>query len=79
MACESSHTIGRKQEDEAREGLGPSGAESSHFSERLGMALAYRLAEVCMLGIPHRFSHFVYGFTQSGLTCAKRRLRASPS
>jgi Protein of unknown function (DUF2798) len=28
------------------------------------------LAEVCMLGIPRRFSHFVYGFIQSGLTCA---------
>ena len=23
-----------------------------------------------MLGIPRRFSHFVYGFIQSGLTCA---------
>jgi len=28
------------------------------------------VAEVCMLGIPRRFSHFVYGFIQSGLTCA---------
>jgi hypothetical protein len=23
-----------------------------------------------MLGIPRRYSHFVYGFIQSGLTCA---------
>ena len=23
-----------------------------------------------MLGIPRRFSHFVFGFIQSGLTCA---------
>jgi len=23
-----------------------------------------------MLGIPRRFSHFVYGFIQAGLTCA---------
>jgi len=23
-----------------------------------------------MLGIPRRFSHFVFGFVQSGLTCA---------
>jgi hypothetical protein len=39
------------------------------------MALACRLrlsfAEVrSMLGIPRRYSHFVFGFIQSGLTCA---------
>lgn len=28
------------------------------------------LVEVQMLGIPRRYSHFVYGFIQSGLTCA---------
>jgi len=28
------------------------------------------LVEVSMLGIPRRFSHFVFGFIQSGLTCA---------
>jgi hypothetical protein len=27
-------------------------------------------AEVVMLRIPRRFSHFVFGFIQSGLTCA---------
>jgi len=27
-------------------------------------------SEVSMLGIPRRFSHFVYGVIQSGLTCA---------
>jgi ABC-type siderophore export system fused ATPase/permease subunit len=27
-------------------------------------------SEVRMLGIPRRFSHFVYGVIQSGLTCA---------
>jgi hypothetical protein len=27
-------------------------------------------AEVQMLGIPRRFSYFVFGFIQSGLTCA---------
>ena len=26
--------------------------------------------EVEMLGIPRRYSHFVFGFIQSGLTCA---------
>jgi hypothetical protein len=38
------------------------------------MALACRncvfAAEVRMLGIPRRFSHFVFGVIQSGLTCA---------
>jgi hypothetical protein len=28
------------------------------------------LVEVYMLRIPRRFSHFVFGFIQSGLTCA---------
>jgi hypothetical protein len=40
----------------------------------LGMAFAswawLPLFEVSMLGIPRRFSHFVFGFIQSGLTCA---------
>jgi FtsH-binding integral membrane protein len=30
-----------------------------------------------MLGIPRRFSHFVYGFIQSGLTCAIAAATAS--
>ena len=39
----------------------------------MGMILALLsviFSEVCMLGIPRRFSHFVYGVIQSGLTCA---------
>ena len=39
----------------------------------MGTALAPSVvlySEVCMLGIPRRFSHFVYGVIQSGLTCA---------
>jgi Protein of unknown function (DUF2798) len=28
------------------------------------------LVEVSMMGIPRRYSHFVYGFIQPGLTCA---------
>jgi hypothetical protein len=38
-----------------------------------GTALALSVAifsGVSMLGIPRRFSHFVYGVIQSGLTCA---------
>jgi hypothetical protein len=39
----------------------------------VGMALAlsvFVFSEVSMLKIPRRFSHFVYGVIQSGLTCA---------
>jgi FtsH-binding integral membrane protein len=36
-----------------------------------GLALSVVIfSEVRMLGIPRRFSHFVYGVIQSGLTCA---------
>ena len=34
------------------------------------MAFVTTFCEVQMLGIPLRFSHFVFGFIQSGLTCA---------
>jgi hypothetical protein len=41
---------------------------------QVGMPLAFgewsSLVEASMLGIPRRFSHFVFGFIQSGLTCA---------
>ena len=47
----------------------PETRRSAHLRHSSCLALRPS-AEAHMLGIPRRFSHFVFGFIQSGLTCA---------